>query len=430
MSMLVRSSFASVALKVGGMVVSLLLTIVLARTLGPTGYGEYSYVFALVLLLAIPAQFGLPSLVVRETATALEGNQWARLSGVWRWSLVMAAVLSVASIGMGAAVAWAVAGRFSPSAVQTFAWALPLIPLIAFVNLIGAALRGLRQLMRGLLVEQTLRPAVLLVLLAVGLSTDFTLTPTRAMSLHTLAAAFAVALAGIWFARARPAGVRTALAPVYEGAHWLASTAPLAVFAAAHVIVGRTDTVMLGVFATPADVGVYQVAMSGAALVIVGLGAVNLVVAPQFARLHASGNRAALQRIVTQSARIVALLALPAVIVLVLFGAQLVVWVFGSDYAGAATPLSVLAIGQFVNAFFGSAGVLLNMANHERAAARGLMVAAVLNVVLNVLLIPRFGVTGAAVATTISLVVWNVLLWRSAARLLGVDTLASARIKI
>lgn len=430
MSALLRSSLASVALKVAGIALSLAVAVFLARVLGPAGYGEYAFAFALVMLLAIPAQFGLPSLVVRETATALAGGHWARLSGVWRWSFIAAAVLSAASIAVGAVIAWGVSGRFSPAALQTFAWALPLIPLIAFANLFGAALRGLHRLVHGLLAEQSLRLAALLVLLAVGWTADLTLTPARAMSLHVIAAAAAALLAAAWLSRARPAGVRTCTTPVYDARAWFASTAPLALFAAAHVIVSRTDTVMLGVFTTPSDVGVYQVAMSGAALVVVGLGAVNLVVAPKFARLHAAGDRAALQRMVTHSARIVSLLALPAAGVLVLFGKPLVAWVFGADYAAAATPLAILAVGQFVNAFFGSAGVLLNMANHERAAARGLLVAAALNVALNALLIPHYGVNGAAVATTCSLVVWNVLLWRAASRLLDVDTLASARIKV
>lgn len=75
-SNLMRGGLASIAIKVFGLGFSLLTAVVLARVLGPEQYGIYSYVLAIVSILAIPAMFGLPSLIVRETAKAEVKQEW------------------------------------------------------------------------------------------------------------------------------------------------------------------------------------------------------------------------------------------------------------------------------------------------------------------------------------------------------------------
>src|SRR5690554_7702772 len=81
-SNLMRGGLASIAIKIFGLGLSLLTAIILARTLGPEQYGVYSYVLAIVSILAIPAMFGLPSWIVRETAKAEVKHEWGKMGGV------------------------------------------------------------------------------------------------------------------------------------------------------------------------------------------------------------------------------------------------------------------------------------------------------------------------------------------------------------
>jgi O-antigen/teichoic acid export membrane protein len=96
---------------------------------------------------------------------------------------------------------------------------------------------------------------------------------------------------------------------------------------------------------------------------------------------------------------------------------------FGVEFVAAYTPLMILLIGQFVNSATGAVWFLLNMTGHERETARGLAVSAVLNLMLNLLLTPPFGIIGAAVATTTALITWNVLLWWAVRKRLGINSL-------
>lgn len=421
---LLQGSLGSVAVKVCGMVLSLSLAIVLARTLGPEGYGIYAFVFALISLLAIPAQFGLPALVVRETAKAHVNGQWRLMRGVWRWSTQAAGALSLALGLVAALIAWIFAEHFSQIQLVTFAWGVLLVPLLALGNLRGAALRGLRHVVQGQFPETVLRPAFFLVLVACALvfwpAED--LTSAQAMAMHVVAAATAFGVSAWLLLRARPTGVRKAHQVEYHSRQWLVSAMPLAFIAGMQLINQQVDILMLGIVASAEEVGVYRVAVQGAMLVSFGLTAIGMVTWPYYARLYEKRDMLAFQQIATLSARAMLVLALPIAVVFILFGQWLLAFVFGGEYTSAYYPLVILACGNVVHAAFGTVGPLLNMTGHERITARGIAIAAGCNVVLNAALIPPFGMLGAATATSLTLAIWNLVLWMSVRRVLRIDS--------
>lgn len=425
-----RNGIGSLALKAVSILLSFVITVTLARTLGMDGYGVYIYVFALVSLLSIPVEFGLPQLVVRETAKALARQEWGAIQGVWRWAGKIVAILIVIIV-LGAGVVFLIWGnRFSHEQLLTCFWGLALVPLAALGNLRGAALQGLNRVIQGQLPEQVLRPVfhVLLILGAAFVFSSGNFTPAMAMSLQVLAATLAFAL-GAWLLwRATPLETRQAKL-VYEGRRWLSSTLPLAFISGVGLINSYTSIVILGLFATPSDIGIYRVADQMALLVSISLQPINMVVAPQFARLHAVGDKIRLQRLATVSARVVLSLALPVAITFLLFGKPLLKLIFGAEFAPAYGPLSILVLGQLVNSIVGSVGTLLNMTGHEQYTARGVAVAAVGNIVLNLLLIPLWGIRGAAFASAITLAVWNILLWLDVRRQLGINSMAFGTIQ-
>lgn len=422
---LVLDGAASLGIRACGLLSGFLLAVVLARKMGPAEYGTYTYALALISLLAVPAMSGLPTLVVRETARAEAGAEWAVMRGVWRWSSLLTASFSVVLAALVLAVARLFSDHFSSEQLDTVYCGLLLVPMIALGNLRGAALRGLRRVLSGQLPEIVLQPALLLALVLTGLwvlPAGF-LTAARVMCLHVVAAALAFGIGAWALWRARPDPLRAGTAYVYKSRAWLAATMPLALVASAQLINTRTDLVVLGLFSDPEDVGLYRVAAHGATLVAFGLSAINMVAAPRFTRLHVEGDAENLELFARQSARIAVLTATPIAAAFVLFGGSILSWIFGDRYAAAYAPLAILTIGQIVNASVGSVGFLLNMTGHERDTARGVMAGALANVSLALLLVPRFGMHGAAIATATSLVVWNLCLWKAVQRRLGISTL-------
>ena len=82
---------------------------------------------------------------------------------------------------------------------------------------------------------------------------------------------------------------------------------------------------------------------------------------------------------------------------------------FGEEFTAGVIPLIILAIGQIINALCGPVMYLLNMTGKEKQARNIIIIASIINVALNLSFIPFYGLIGAAIATVVSTVVWNIM---------------------
>lgn len=395
--------------------------IVLANLLGPAGYGVFAFVTALVQLLSTPSELGVPGLAVREIAVTNARRNWGEMRGFIRWAHGMIAIVSVI-IAVGGAIILLTWGHNLDPVKRSCMWlGLILVPLVSLNALRGSMLRGLRKVLLGQLPEQIVRPLVFLalVLLIMLLGTRPT-SPFVALSAHVVSVAIAFAVGLLLFLRNRPAQIADAM-PVYKPRIWFASCIPFGLTAMMQLINGRTDILMLGVFRPDSDVGIYRVAAQIASVVVFGLQIVNPIQGPHIAHLFAKGELVRLQKMITRSSQAVFLIALAAVAVIVLFGKVIISTLFGPEFSGAYVPLVIICIGQLVNACIGSVGSLLNMTGHERDTTKSVVIGATINLALNVLLTPRWGILGAAVATSSTLIVWNLLMWHKVRVRIGIE---------
>lgn len=423
---LLRGGAGSLAIKAVHAALAFALAVVLARTLGPEGYGVYSFALAITMLAAIPAQVGVPQLVVRETAKAQANGNYGLMRGLWRWGNVAVALFSALALAVVVGILWFTDIGGDGARVATLMIGIALIPVIALANVRGACLRGLRKVVQGQLPESIIRPALLLFLVLVW-GTWFVedeLNPQMAMGFYVLAAVLAFIIGAWLLRRSRPAELGERPVPEYHSSAWRKAVIPLAMITGLQLINNYADLIILGIFRTDEEVGIYRAVFQVALLVIFGLQAMNQVLQPHFARLYEQGEMAKLQRLVTTSARAILALALPPVLIFMVFGAELLGWVFGDAFRAGGVALAILAAGQLVNAGMGSVGMLLNMTGHERDTMHGITVAAASNVVLNVILVPPFGMVGAAAASALTLVLWNLLLRNFVNSRLGLESLA------
>jgi O-antigen/teichoic acid export membrane protein len=375
------------------------------------------------MMLAIPAQFGLPRLIVRETAKAHVNSRWGRMYGLWRWATYSVALTSLLVAVMAALIIWILLDSDHDIKITTLLIGLMLLPVASLVSLHEGKLLGLRRVILGYFPDQIIRPLVFIILLlAVGVFGVFELDAAVAMSIHVVAALVSL-LAATWIVyRFRPAHLRSPQIPEYDVGAWLASSWPLTLTAGMQQINKNTDIIMLGFFVPADEIGVYKVAVQGGFVVIFGLQAIGMIISPYFARLHAQEDHERLHRLFKIGARVSFLTALPIVLIFAFIGEDILRIVFGDSYVGAYVPLMILSLGQLVNSMIGHVGILLNMTGNERDTMRGMVFAALANVVLNALLIPFYGVAGAALATALTLIIWNIFLSVSVKQKLKIDT--------
>ena len=423
-SALAKETGISLFLKISQAFFSFMTTVLLARILGAEGYGIYAYAFAFVMLLSMPAQAGLPQLVIRETARGIAEGKPELVQGIWRWSGKVVLIISIILVFVIGSILFILKnGQFNLKE-WTFFWALLFVPFMCLNNLRGAALRGLHKVIIGQLPEFFIRPALFFTSLCIaGIFLHQRLTPPQAMALNVFAAVLAFII-GAWLLwRNTPSSIYK-ITPVYDSKKWIKSLLPLAFIGGILVINNQTDIVMLGIFKPLDQVGIYRVAARLALFASFGLQAVNMVVAPRFAALYAKREIKRLQHLATRGAQVVLVFNLLITGFFVLFGETFLKWIFGKDFTPAYIPLLILLIGQLVNSAAGSVGVLLNMSGHERDTACGLALAAGINILLNLALIPPLGPKGAAIATSVSMITWNVILWWFVRKRLGINSLA------
>ena len=423
-----QQTMGSMVLKFSYVGFTFISSVFLARLMGPAQYGVYSFVYALISLLSVPSEFGLPTLVIRETAQGMASRDHARVQGVWSWATRTTFGISLSLVILTLAGVWLLRAPLTNLRLITFLWALILIPLIALGDLRGAALSGLQHVVTGQLPEFLLRPGIFALLLTgAWLIRGSSLTAPVAIILYVAASAVAFGV-GAWLLwRATPAEVRHAV-PHFEHHAWLVSALPLAFIGAMQLINQQASILLQGLFLPDAQIGYFRVATQVSTLAALGLVGINAVVAPRFASLFAQKDMERLQRLVTSSARVILLFSVVLSIGFVVLGIPFLRIFFGAPYTNAYLPMLILLAGQLVNSGMGSVATILNMTGYERETAKGMVFSAILNLVLNLGLIPVWGIAGSAVATSASLIVWNVLLWRAVWNKLHINTLAFGRL--
>ena len=117
--------------------------------------------------------------------------------------------------------------------------------------------------------------------------------------------------------------------------------------------------------------------------------------------------------------------SVPFALLFICFGDSLIAFLFGEAYLPAAKLLTILCIGQVVNVCMGSVGLVLNMTGNEKRTLRAQFITLILTVILLVALIPMFEAVGAAIAVSLGLICWNVIMAFDVYRLTGLKNLDS-----
>lgn len=411
-----RATAGTLALRVASLGLLFACHLLLTRTLGARGYGLYAYAAAWLNVLIVPATLGADRLVVRQVAVYRATADWPSWRGLLEWSgrSVLRASLALALLAL--AGSWLVAGP--DGTAGAFRTAMLLLPLLAFVRLAQYALQGMQRPVLGQLAEGIVHPVVLVALVFAWRAGDRDLSATGAMALSAAATCAALACAAVLFRRALPRPVREA-APGRRADSWSRSVLPLVAVGGLYAASGQIPVLMLGALGGAEEAGVLAVAKRLADLVVLPTLAASATLAPALAGHWATGDTPAFQRTLTSFTRGVAGVAVPLAMLLVLLRRPLLE-AFGAPFGAGAGALALLCAGQVVSVVVGSVNLALVVADQERVAALAAAAHVALNAALCALLIPRWGLEGAAAAATLSLVAWNLLLASRVRSLLGI----------
>ena len=184
---------------------------------------------------------------------------------------------------------------------------------------------------------------------------------------------------------------------------------PMALSAIAYFIMQSVDIIILTAYEGFESIAYYSVAVKLATVTALALMSVNIVVAPKIAEIYSTNNFEKLNKLINDSARIIFIISIPVLILLFVFS-DFMLGLFGANYVLAKEALLLLLCGQFFSSLCGPGAIYLNMTGKQKKLNTILILGLGINVVLNLMLIPIYGIEGAAAATLISMIFWNCLI--------------------
>jgi O-antigen/teichoic acid export membrane protein len=396
--------------------------ILLARWMGGSDYGVYVYVWTWVLLLGSMLDFGIAVSAQKLIPQYRASGEHALLRGFLSGSRWMTFIQSSVISALLAGIVKISSPWIEPGTVMPLYIGCLTLPAFVVANTQDGIARSHDWMRLGLMPQFVVRQSLIIGFTAGAIALGFSLGATAAMLAS--AAAVWIAMTGQMIVMNRR--LRATIEPgpkTYDFRGWLVVSLPILMVEGFYLLLSYTDVLLLQQFRSSEEVGVYFAVVKTLALVSFIHYAMAATTAHRFAEYHATGDRARLSAYVTHAIQWTFWPSVAASALLLAFGKPLL-WLFGPQFVAGYDIMFIAAIGLVVRSAIGPVERLLNMLGHQHVCALAYGSAFVVNVVLCVVLIPRFGGHGAAAATSIALVFETVLLFWIVRRRLGLHVLA------
>jgi O-antigen/teichoic acid export membrane protein len=416
-SLVRRLAGAAFLIRVISAAIAFVSQILLARWMGGFEFGIYIYAWTWVLLIGGMADVGLASAAQRFIPEYTEHGKVALLRGFLSGSRWLA-LLIAGGVAVAAAIAVALLSpHLDPATIVPLYLACPSLAMFALWQVQGGIARSYNWVNLGLTPVYVLRQVLLLALM--GLAYAFGL-PTDAViaMLATAVTLLGVGAGQLVILNRKLAGVVERGPNAYAPRAWLKTSSPIFLVEAFYLLLSYSDVIILQQYRPANEVAIYYAAVKTLALVAFIYYSVAQTIAHKFAEYHVTGDQTRLTAFVRQSVRLTFWPSLAAILVLLALGRPLL-RLFGADFVSGYYLMFIIAIGLLARAAVGPAERLLNMLGERRSCALVYGASFALNLVLCVVLIPRLGLAGAAVASAAALVFESACLFLVAKYRLG-----------
>ncbi|NDY72001.1 flippase [Desulfobacter hydrogenophilus] len=393
--------------RVVGTGISLITSIVVARIYGSDILGIIAILNSFLVLITIFTVLGTNTSILRLIPEHLSKYSPTSAFRVYRKTqFVVVGVSMITGGGLYFASGFiADSIFFKPHLRFYFALAACFIIFQSLMRLNTAAIRGLR-LIRVFAFMQIM-PAVGTLVILVPLTIFFYHKDNPIYA--TFVAIAVTALVGAWIMdRMFKQKMKSddAVSPL-SVKKILSISLPMLMTATMSFVIGQTGVIMLGMFRPAADVGYYSIAVHLASLTAFLLAAINTMSAPKFAELYHNQKIDELFYVAKKSTKLIFWVTSPILFFLILIGKPALTLFYGSEFSVAYWPMVFLTLGQFANSISGSTGYFMNMTGNQHVFKNVMVITALVNVSLNIFLIPWLGIKGAALTAMFCYVLWN-----------------------
>lgn len=402
--LLVLDGLRILAVNVAGAGLAYVTHIFLARWLSVGSYGIYVLALSWLNILFIAVQGGLNVSLVRFVAELRASGQLPLLPRLMAFSNAVVLSLGAATAVVGSAIIALTVQNAGDELARALYAMLGLVAVLALLQQRMALLNGLERVFQSALFFEILRPLVFLA--AVWSIVQAGLRDAGTVMAVNLAATGLILVAVQVYSRACIAAepVQVTAAGRAPWRQWLKTSLPYIVVTGMTILLTQMDVLMIGAMLGPEQAGLYAPSAKIALLATFPVVAVRERFAPVATRLFTLQDLAALQQRMT-TATVFSVIACAGALAVLVPGRDLLLNLFGAAYSAGAPVLVILAVGYLTYAVAGAAEMFFLVGPFERLNALVVLLTLAVNLVLNLLLIPPFGIAGAAYATVTAVIV-------------------------
>lgn len=392
----------------------------LARSLSVEVFGAYSFLYSLLMILAIPIISGVPVFIVREASKVIGNANASILPSLYFQNILFILIYTLCIYLILFFYSCVEGVSILDQYLTMFNLMLLVLPMLAIVLLQAAFLRAYKYNFLGAVSDGFLRHFFYFICVGAVVFSE-------GVDLKQIVFSFILALVltavistitfqwKVWNEWHLPTSVSFKV-------NYKKTLLILTSIGGVQVLFANIETILIGLFLNAEEVGIYRVALQISILVSFSLMVINQFIQPILAKKIVSESFDELQSFVASSSILILILSVIPALLFLFFGEYLIVFLYSETYVESASILLILIVGQLINSAFGSVGTLLNMSGNESYALRGMLMALIVNIFLNILLIPIYGLYGAAFSVVVSTILWNVILRHFVVRLLNIES--------
>jgi len=381
--------------------------IILARWMGAYEYGIFAYVWVCLLMLGGLSTLGLNTALIRFIPEYTEKLDFAHLRGIIFQSRLITLVTATALMCVSFAFLLAFKDHVESYKFLPAILVLICLPAYALTDLHDSMARGYSWMNLALIPPFLLRPLLILAAMTAAYLWGMPMTAVTAIC-AAIIATWLTSLIQIIFLAPRLSKEIPQGDQKKQTKFWLATAFPILLMESFVLFLQNTDVLVLSYYHPPTDIAIYYAALKTINLITFVHFAVSNAVANRFSAYEARGDRKQLEVMMRSAVKWTFWPSLGAAVILLLMGKPLL-WLFGPDFTQAYPVMFILAAGLVIKSMFGPAEYLLNMLGEQKLCASVLFLTAMINIFLNIALIPAYGLVGAATATSLSLTIAAVL---------------------
>ncbi len=403
-------------LKIIGVAFTFLLSVFLARTLQPANYGQFSYIVSIIMLLSVPIQFGIPNFIIRFVAEYKEKKEDYKINELIGQSHIFLLI--------GCAILLIIF-PFIPFGFENgnfTIWIIFANVIIYVLNIIySSVLRGFGNVIIGNLSDFVIKPVLLIILILITSSLKMKFDVNSILVLYLFSSTTAL-LYVIW--NCKLIILESLKSLKLLGVNWpyiknlFGLLTPLFLISAVDILNSNIDIIFLGQYVGKSEVGIYKVGLSLSWLFSLPRSIFTIAWAPHIASEY-HNSKIRFKILVNRMSKLVFFSSIILFLIVLFFSQKFIFLVYGGSYSDSSIILLILSSGHFLNISLGMGDVVLKMSGHDKDVAKSSFLAVSINLILAFILIPKFGIYGAAISTSVSMGVWNIFLFRSMKRLLS-----------